>query len=245
MTGHPEHDLMFVATQVARAAGLKYPATVIQNFQNVEAGHKLRVEELIASIEKNSIDGRMVKSNSWLFDETRVYQMLLRGHAPASESFRKWVTEEVLPTIRKTGKYDAQQSTNLIAQSVMDELKMLRQDIADLKALVAATQGKPVTVKSPYEGTEVNSRGSSVRPAGTQCCLVITSVCEQYSLTSTSKGRRVCWIGDYYSHTTEVPHNGHPKLFKSTSAHPHRLLLGHLGASYLRLEGVQRRLRRL
>lgn len=27
LTGHPDHDLLFVATQVARAAGLKSPGT--------------------------------------------------------------------------------------------------------------------------------------------------------------------------------------------------------------------------
>ena len=47
-----------------------------------------------------------------MLPEAHVYQMLLRGHAPASEPFRKWVTEDVLPTIRKTGKYDAEQSSN-------------------------------------------------------------------------------------------------------------------------------------
>jgi hypothetical protein len=100
----------------------------------------------------------MIKSNSWLMDEPRVYQMLLRGHAPASEPFRKWVTEEVLPTIRKTGKYDAEQSTNPIAQSVMDELKMLRQDVADLKPqLVAGVQTGAPAFPSPYIGTEATT----------------------------------------------------------------------------------------
>lgn len=37
------------------------------------------------------------------------------GHCPASEPFRKWVTEEVLPTIRKTGKYNAEESSDPIA----------------------------------------------------------------------------------------------------------------------------------
>ena len=40
----------------------------------------------------------------YLFPEGTVYQTLLRGHAPASKPFRKWVTEEVLPSIRKTAK---------------------------------------------------------------------------------------------------------------------------------------------
>ena len=102
LVGHPEHDLLFVATQVARAAGLKHPATVIQNFHNQGDGNKLQLEVVKSSIEKSSIDGHRIKSNTWLFDEPRVYAMLLRGHAPASEPFRKCVTEEVLPTMSNT-----------------------------------------------------------------------------------------------------------------------------------------------
>ncbi len=74
--------------------------------------------------------------DAWLFPESTIYQMLLRGHAPASEPFRKWVTEEVLPTIRKTGKYNAEESTNPIAQGVMDELKTLRGEVGELKSLI-------------------------------------------------------------------------------------------------------------
>ncbi|NCX94382.1 MAG: hypothetical protein EBX40_06880, partial [Gammaproteobacteria bacterium] len=94
LTGHPDHDLLFVATQIARAAGLKHPGAVIQNFQRSSEGFRSQVKD-VGSIEKSSIDGHMVKANSWLFSESRVYAMLLRGHAPASEPFRKWVSEEV------------------------------------------------------------------------------------------------------------------------------------------------------
>lgn len=67
-------------------------------------------------------DKRACPDNAWMFDEARVYAMLMRGHSPSSEPFRKWVTEEVIPTIRKTGKYTAEESSDPIAQGVMDEL---------------------------------------------------------------------------------------------------------------------------
>ena len=46
----------------------------------------------------------------WVFPESTVYKMLLKGRAPQSEPFRNWVTEELLPTIRKTGQYNAAES---------------------------------------------------------------------------------------------------------------------------------------
>ncbi|WP_420029775.1 Bro-N domain-containing protein [Pseudomonas putida] len=65
----------------------------------------------LGPLQENCRDTRNVPSNTWLFDESRVYAMLLKGRAPQSEPFRKWVTEEVLPTIRKTGRYDASESS--------------------------------------------------------------------------------------------------------------------------------------
>lgn len=98
-----------------------------------------------------------MQANSWVANETWVYKMLLAGHAPASEPFRKWVTEEVLPTIRKTGSYNAEGSTNPIAMGIMDELKLLRMELKDLKDIVKsgllAASAPKVVVKSPYEGT--------------------------------------------------------------------------------------------
>lgn len=117
LVGHPEHDLLFVATQVARAAGLKDPAGAA-NAHRSKGLRGLSLERLMAfeamSLPKDS-QGRTLRTTTTLFNEPDVYGMLLRGHAPQSEPFRKWVTEEVLPTIRKTGSYNAEESTNPIA----------------------------------------------------------------------------------------------------------------------------------
>lgn len=118
LVGHPEHELLFVANQVARAAGLKNPSGSITYFTTTKhCTALLRMGEIASN--KNLVgcipaspNGCSFVSRTVLMDEASVYQMLLRGHLPASEPFRKWVTEEVLPTIRKTGKYNAEESSN-------------------------------------------------------------------------------------------------------------------------------------
>ena len=169
LVGHPEHELLFVATQVARAAGLKNPSQSVNQFKNVNAnvGGLLQfrdvtsvyikyVDQKAAAIPGNP-GSAVVQANSWVGTEAWVYNMLLKGHAKASEPFRKWVTEEVLPTIRKTGSYNAEESTNPIAMGIMDELKLLRMELKDLKDIVKsgllAASAPKVVVKSPYEGT--------------------------------------------------------------------------------------------
>ncbi len=179
LTGHPGHELLFIATQVARAAGLKNPSSTVGSFKVSKACAMHRTlgdtiepyNNLVGSVPK-AASGRAYTANTALLNESMVYQMLLRSHAPASEPFRKWVTEEVLPTIRKTGRYDAEESTNPIAVGVIDELKTLRQEIAErdqrhsleiaeLKALlVGMSLTAPlhsIAPPSPYIGTEATT----------------------------------------------------------------------------------------
>lgn len=54
-------------------------------------------------------NGASLRTTTVLMTEAKVYDMMLKGKAPQTEPFRKWVTEEVLPTIRKTGSYNAEE----------------------------------------------------------------------------------------------------------------------------------------
>lgn len=42
-----------------------------------------------------------------IISESGVYALALRSRRPEAKPFRKWVTAEVLPAIRKTGRYEA------------------------------------------------------------------------------------------------------------------------------------------
>lgn len=127
LVGHPDHDLLFVATQVARAAGLKQPAGNASDFAKVmrRQGQGISLVDVAGQIldyrvcGPKDVSGRALQLRAPLLTEANVYQMLLKGRAPQSEPFRRWVTEEVLPTIRKTGKYNAGESTNPIAMGLM------------------------------------------------------------------------------------------------------------------------------
>ena len=95
----PEHDLLFVATQVARAAGLKNPSHAVSNYQRcagapaglVAWGEVRQVYSQMIDPSNTHLAVRNLQAKSWLASEEWVYSMLLKGHAPASEPFRKWV----------------------------------------------------------------------------------------------------------------------------------------------------------
>ncbi|MFE9335258.1 BRO family protein [Streptomyces sp. NPDC007063] len=43
-----------------------------------------------------------------LVTESGVYRLIMKSSAPNADAFQDWVTDEVLPTIRRTGSYDVQ-----------------------------------------------------------------------------------------------------------------------------------------
>lgn len=52
------------------------------------------------------------KQEMAVINESGLYNVILRSDKPQAKPFRKWVTSEVLPTIRKTGQYNASAKPN-------------------------------------------------------------------------------------------------------------------------------------
>ena len=42
----------------------------------------------------------------WLINESGLYSLVLSSKLPSAKRFKRWVTSEVLPSIRKTGSYE-------------------------------------------------------------------------------------------------------------------------------------------
>ena len=57
-----------------------------------------------------------------LLTESGLYSSILGSKKPEAKAFKKWVTSEVLPTIRKTGSYSIQQK---LPQTYLEALKEL------------------------------------------------------------------------------------------------------------------------
>jgi anti-repressor protein len=50
--------------------------------------------------------GRM-NPRTWIVSESGLYDLIIRSDKPEARPFRRWITSEVLPAIRKTGRYGA------------------------------------------------------------------------------------------------------------------------------------------
>lgn len=52
-------------------------------------------------------DGKRGNPNRVIITEPGVYRLVMRSNLPAAERFQDWLAEQVLPAIRKTGRFDA------------------------------------------------------------------------------------------------------------------------------------------
>ena len=65
--------------------------------------------------------------------ESGLYAVILRSDKPNAKKFRKWVTSEVLPTIRKTGGYSMPKTTGGQIQLLAQGYTELEQKVNDIK----------------------------------------------------------------------------------------------------------------
>jgi anti-repressor protein len=70
------------------------------------------------------------QGDAWIINESGIYTLIMRSDKPEARRFRKWVTSEVLPSIRKTGKYAVEQFSRLelIDMARDSELKRLESE---------------------------------------------------------------------------------------------------------------------
>ena len=107
MNGEP----WLVGKDVAQALGYSDPSSAVS--KNVDDDDKttLLLEQ----------DGSNYKSKTTLINESGLYSLVLSSKLPGAKKFRRWVTSEVLPSIRKTGHYTAKPMTDY--QQMMAETR--------------------------------------------------------------------------------------------------------------------------
>ncbi|WIV11130.1 BRO family protein [Proteiniborus sp. MB09-C3] len=75
--------------------------------------NKNRAIKLTNSIVKDSSIRKIHSTGELFFTESRVYKLVFRSNKPKAEKFTDWVTDEVLPAIRKEGKYVVEPNSSI------------------------------------------------------------------------------------------------------------------------------------
>ena len=84
--------------------------------------------------DKNTVvnpDGNRGNPNMTIINESGLYSLVLSSKLPTARKFRRWVTSEVLPSIRKTGGYTAKPMTSY--QQMMAETRRRNAQIQEAR----------------------------------------------------------------------------------------------------------------
>lgn len=87
----------FVLADVCRKLGIANPSDAASR---LDADEKMTLE-----ISEGQSGVRGGARSMTIINESGLYSVILRSNKPEAKTFRKWITAEVLPSIRKTGSY--------------------------------------------------------------------------------------------------------------------------------------------
>lgn len=71
-------------------------------------------------------------------NEDGLYDVILDSRKPNAKKFRKWLTKEVVPTIRKTGSYSIQNSRSILSGNEVKLIGSMAEDIQSVFAVKRA-----------------------------------------------------------------------------------------------------------
>jgi prophage antirepressor-like protein len=114
-----ENDIYFCGKDIATILG--YEDTNQSLRLHVREKHKIKLKDLIKILGPVDSTGPKITYNEGqmiYISEPGFYSLVLRSRAPFAEKFQDVVTEQILPSIRKTGEYKLNQELTLQASQI-------------------------------------------------------------------------------------------------------------------------------
>ena len=105
----------FVGKDVAEALGYAEPRSAVsKKVDDADRG--------VAEMETPS-----GKQNMTIINESGLYSLILSSKLPSAKKFKRWVTSEVLPALRKTGQYQVKElsGSELMARALIEAQNVL------------------------------------------------------------------------------------------------------------------------
>jgi prophage antirepressor-like protein len=148
----------FVGKDVAQVLGYSNPRDALS--KHVEAE------------DKNTVafrDGTSGNPNQTIINESGLYSLILSSKLPGAKKFKRWVTSEVLPSIRKHGGYIAGQEEmsgeELMAKALQFADRKLKEKDAQIRKLTAEVEQQTQVIadfapKAQYLDVILSSTGT-------------------------------------------------------------------------------------
>lgn len=82
------------------------------------------------------------RQDNWFINESGIYSMIFGSALPIAREFKRWITHEVLPSIRKTGTYGIPQTYAEALQLAADQAKQLLEQKPKVEFFDAVAESK-------------------------------------------------------------------------------------------------------
>jgi len=97
----------------------------------------LELTDVSQSVERLDEDEKLIRTlyvsgqerDVWTINEFGLYSLILKSNKPEAKSFKRWITHEVIPAIRKTGSYSIDPNlarTKIIYEFMLPSLKDIK-----------------------------------------------------------------------------------------------------------------------
>lgn len=113
-------ELLFVAADVCKILDITNVSQAVENLDEDEKG--------ISTAYTLGGPQSMICVN-----ESGLYHLIFQSRKPEAKAFRRWVTKEVLPSIRKTGSYSFNEPRRLQPNSAQYELEAAEEEMLILR----------------------------------------------------------------------------------------------------------------
>lgn len=116
-----EGEPWFVGKDIAEALGCADTAAALKKHVDDEDKKLFKADDLPTLKTSNY--------GAYIINESGLYSLMLKSKLPAAKKFKRWVTSEVLPSIRKTGAYSmpgagrAEPADNAVFERLWEELE--------------------------------------------------------------------------------------------------------------------------
>lgn len=136
----------FVAADVCRCLGIKHTGSAVVSVDVHERGW----------LAKSSVGNSHVSfpnRGAAIVSESGLYKLIMRSTKPEAKKFQNWVTQVVLPAIRKDGMYvhgeekvsagemDLEELTLITLTRLQEKMKRLKEEKEEAEALAKFSQG--------------------------------------------------------------------------------------------------------
>lgn len=169
-------EVWFVGKDVAKILGYTNPQKAIRDHVEVE---------------DRGVNETFTGTKATLINESGLYSLILSSKLPNAKKFKRWVTNEVLPSLRQTGGYivgENQMNEDELVAAAMNVLnkKVERLQIENSKQSQLIGELKP---KADYTDKILKSKD----------ILPITAIAKDYGMSGTAMNRKLHDLGVQYN----------------------------------------------